>query len=103
MKFTEEHEQIRDTLSKFIDREINPHADEWEEAEMFPAHEVFKKLGDQGFLGINKPEEYGGMGLDYSYAVVMAETLGRFGQPLTRIAYDSTMDFPKRRHVRWQS
>ena len=77
MKFTEEHEQIRDTLSKFIDREINPYADAWEEAEIFPAHELFKKLGDQGFLGINKPEEYGGMGLDYSYAVVMAETLGR--------------------------
>jgi citronellyl-CoA dehydrogenase len=77
MKFTEEHEQLRDTLSKFIDREINPHADEWEEAETFPAHALFKKLGDQGFLGVNKPEAYGGLGLDYSYSVVMAETLGR--------------------------
>jgi citronellyl-CoA dehydrogenase len=77
MKFTEEHEQLRDTLSKFIDREINPHADAWEEAEIFPAHALFKKLGDQGFLGVTKPEEWGGMGLDYSYGVVMAETLGR--------------------------
>ena len=48
MQFTEEHELIRETLRKFIDDEINPHVDEWEEAQMFPAHEVFKKLGDGG-------------------------------------------------------
>jgi citronellyl-CoA dehydrogenase len=77
MKLTEEHEQMRDTLSKFIDREINPHIDAWEEAEQFPAHELFKKLGDQGFLGVTKPPEYGGLGLDYSYSVVQAETMGR--------------------------
>ncbi|MCX4242184.1 acyl-CoA dehydrogenase family protein [Paraliomyxa miuraensis] len=77
MKFTDEHEQLRDSLTKFIEREINPHADEWEDAENFPAHELFKKLGDGGFLGVCKPEEYGGLGLDYSYSVVMAETLGR--------------------------
>ncbi len=77
MKFTDEHEQLRDTLQKFIDREINPHADAWEEAEIFPAHELFKKMGDQGFLGVSKPQEYGGMALDYSYSVLMAEALGR--------------------------
>lgn len=77
MKFTDEHEQLRDNLLKFIDREINPHADEWEEAEIFPAHALFKKLGDLGFLGVSKPEEHGGLGLDYSYSVVMAEALGR--------------------------
>ncbi len=47
-----------------------------EEVGIFPAHEVFKKLGNAGLLGINKPAEYGGMGLDYSYAMVMAEELG---------------------------
>jgi citronellyl-CoA dehydrogenase len=77
MKLSEEHIQMRDALSQFIDREINPYIDQWEEAEIFPAHEVFKKLGDLGFLGVNKPEEYGGLGLDYTYSVLMAQTLGR--------------------------
>lgn len=77
MRLTEQHEQMRESLSKLIDREINPYIDAWEEAQQFPAHELFKKLGDQGFLGVTKPPEYGGLGLDYSYAVLMAETLGR--------------------------
>ncbi len=76
MQFTAEHEQIRRTLRTIIDRDINPHVDKWEEDGIFPAHEVFKKLGDAGLLGIHKPVEYGGMGLDYSYALVMAEELG---------------------------
>jgi citronellyl-CoA dehydrogenase len=76
MRFTQEHDEIKRSLLKFIEREINPHVDEWEEAGIFPAKELFKKLGAQGFLGINKPVEYGGLGLDYSYAMVMAETLG---------------------------
>src|SRR5450755_1268112 len=76
MQFTQEHEEIRRTLKRVIDNEINPHVDEWEKAEQFPAHEVFKKLGDLGLLGLTKPEAYGGAGLDYSYAMVMAETLG---------------------------
>ncbi len=76
MQFTPEHDEIRRTLRTIIDRDINPHVDEWEEAGIFPAHEVFKKLGDAGLLGIHKPVEYGGAGLDYSYALVMAEELG---------------------------
>ncbi|HEX2649357.1 MAG TPA: acyl-CoA dehydrogenase family protein [Burkholderiales bacterium] len=77
MKFTQEHEEIRRTMKKFIDAEINPHVDAWEEAEQFPAHEVFKKLGNLGMLGLTKPESYGGAGLDYSYSMVFAETLGQ--------------------------
>ena len=77
MLFTDEHELVRKSLRTFIDREIEPHADEWEEARIFPAHDLFKKLGNEGFLGLTKPEEYGGAGLDYSYAIVMAEELGR--------------------------
>ncbi len=76
MQFTHEHLEIQKTLTRFIDVEINPHVDEWEEAEIFPAHEVFKKLGNLGLLGLTKPEVFGGAGLDYSYAVAMAETLG---------------------------
>ena len=76
MQFTHDHEQIRDTLKRYIDEHINPHVDEWEEAGIFPAHQVFKGLGDLGLLGLTKPEAYGGAGLDYSYGMVMAETLG---------------------------
>src|SRR5579871_5246811 len=76
MFFTSEHQELRRSLQKFIAAEINPHVDAWEEAGIFPAHEVFKKLGDLGFLGLTKPVEYGGQGLDYSFALVMAEELG---------------------------
>ena len=76
MQLTHEHEEIRRTLKRFILEEINPHVEEWEAAEDFPAHEVFKKLGDLGLLGLTKPADYGGMALDYSYSVVMAEALG---------------------------
>lgn len=76
MQYTHEHLEIQKTLKRFIDAEINPHVDEWEAAEIFPAHDVFKKLGNLGLLGLTKPEEYGGAGLDYSYGVSMAEALG---------------------------
>jgi citronellyl-CoA dehydrogenase len=76
MQFTHEHQEIQRTLKRFIDDEINPHVDEWEAAEAFPAHEVIRKLGDLGLLGLTKPEAYGGAALDYSYSVAMAETLG---------------------------
>ena len=76
MIYGQEHLELQRSLKKFIDQEINPHVDEWEEAGIFPAHEVFKKMGDQGFLGVSKPTEFGGMGLDYSYSLAMAEALG---------------------------
>ncbi len=76
MQLTEEHKQIGETIRKFVDNEINPHVEEWEAEGMFPAHEVFKKLGDLGMLGITKPEEYGGLALDYSYQAIMNEALG---------------------------
>ena len=77
MLFTNEHNAIRATIAQFIDKEINPYVDEWERDAIFPAHEVFKKMGDLGLLGIHKPTEYGGMGLDYSYQIVFSEELGR--------------------------
>ena len=76
MKFTEEHEALRKTVRQFVESEINPHVDEWEAAGIFPAHELFRKAGELGLLGISKPEEFGGLGLDYSYSVVAAEELG---------------------------
>ena len=77
MLFTDEHDLLRKSLRSFFEREINPYVDAWEEERIFPAHEVFKKLGKEGFLGLTKPEAYGGAGLDYSYAIVLAEELGR--------------------------
>ncbi|SDE25929.1 acyl-CoA dehydrogenase family protein [Kordiimonas lacus] len=76
MLFTDQHNELRRTVARFVAEEINPHVDEWEAAGIFPAHELFKKMGDLGLLGISKPEEYGGLGLDYSYEMVLAEELG---------------------------
>ena len=76
MQFTPEHEALRRSVRTLIEREINPHVDAWEEAEIFPAHQVFGKLGRAGLLGVSKPVEHGGMGLDYSYSTVMTEELG---------------------------
>ncbi|KAJ8313428.1 LOW QUALITY PROTEIN: hypothetical protein KUTeg_009016 [Tegillarca granosa] len=74
--FTQEHVQLRQSLQKIIEKDINPHVEQWEKEGIFPAHEVFKKLGDAGFLGVTKPTEYGGLGLDYTYSVAVAEELG---------------------------
>lgn len=76
MLYTQEHQELQRSVKKFVETEINPHVDEWEAAEIFPAHELFKKMGQAGFLGINKPQEYGGMGLDYSFQLAFAEALG---------------------------
>ncbi|MFA6311843.1 MAG: acyl-CoA dehydrogenase family protein, partial [Sterolibacterium sp.] len=76
MLYGPEHIELQRSLKKFIDTEINPFVDQWEADEIFPAHEVFKKMGTAGFLGINKPQEYGGMGLDYSYQLAFVEALG---------------------------
>lgn len=76
MLYTQEHLELQRSVKKFIDTEINPHVDAWEAAEIFPAHALFKKLGEAGFLGINKPQEYGGMGLDYSFQLAFVEALG---------------------------
>ena len=76
MRFTDEHHQLRRTVRDFVEREINPNVEGWERAGAFPAHELFAKLGKLGLLGVAKPEAYGGMGLDYSYAMVVNEELG---------------------------
>src|SRR3954466_9153832 len=76
MKFTPEHEALRQTWKTLIDREVNPYVDQWEKDGQFPAHELFKKMGNAGLLGVDKPVEFGGSGLDFSYAMVCAESLG---------------------------
>jgi citronellyl-CoA dehydrogenase len=83
--FTEEHDMIRDTVRKIIERDINPYVEEWEREGHFPAHQVMKIFGDAGLLGLKYPETFGGAELDYTYSVVMAEALGEIdcgGVPL---------------------
>ena len=77
MQFTSEHEMFRQTIRRFVREEINPYADEWEEQGTFPAHALFKKMGDLGFLGLTYPEEYGGLGLDFWYTMILCEELGK--------------------------
>ena len=76
MQFTEQHDQIRRTVGQFVEKEINPHVEAWEAEGIAPLHDIFKKAGDLGLLGINKPVEYGGLGLDYSYTVAALEEWG---------------------------
>lgn len=75
--FTAEHEAFRQTVRRFVATEINPHVEEWEAARIWPAHDVLKKMGDMGLLGLSYPEEYGGGGVDYWYNTVMLEEVGR--------------------------
>ena len=72
----EEHAAFRESLRKFVEKELKPHADEWEEAGMFPT-ELFRTFGTLGYLGLRFPEEYGGQGLDYWYTVILCEELVR--------------------------
>ena len=76
--FTQEHEMLRTSLREFVEKELAPHADEWEEQQGFP-DEVFKRMGELGYLGLHYPEEYGGGGGDYFTNVVLAEELSRCG------------------------
>lgn len=75
--FDEEHESLRQLVRNFVHNEINPYVDEWEAEGIFPAHALFKKMGNLGLLGLNYPEEYGGGGMDYWYQTVFLEEIGR--------------------------
>jgi acyl-CoA dehydrogenase len=76
--FTDEHEELRASIRGFLDRELAPHAQEWEDARWFP-DEVFAKLAGQGLLGLKYPAEYGGQGGDYLHEAVLVEELARIG------------------------
>src|SRR5215213_9233981 len=71
--FGEEHDALRESIRAFAVRELAPHADEWEET-TFP-DAVFRRMGELGFLGLDKPEAYGGQGGDYYTALVLAEEI----------------------------
>jgi len=77
MLFGSDHEQFRKVIRQLVEEEINPKADEWEAARIFPAHELFPKFGSVGALGLEYDPEYGGGGADHSFTVVFAEEIGR--------------------------
>lgn len=77
MLFNSDHEQFRKVMRQLVEDEINPKADEWEAARIFPAHELFPKFGAVGALGLEYDPDYGGGGADHSFTVVFAEEIGR--------------------------
>jgi acyl-CoA dehydrogenase len=74
--FTEEHELFRQSLRKFLEKEVLPHIDQWEAQEQVP-RELWRKFAEQGFLGFHYPPEYGGANLDFFYTVVFTEEVSR--------------------------
>ena len=72
--FTDEHEQLRESIRNFATKELAPHAEEWEET-TFP-DSVFHRMGELGFLGLHVDERYGGQGGDYFSSLVLAEEMG---------------------------
>lgn len=76
MQLTHEHEAVRRSVQSWIEDKVNPYVDEWEAAGIYPAREVMGTLGQLGMLGVSKSQQFGGLGLDFSYAAVLAEALG---------------------------
>jgi len=76
--FGAEHEELRQTVSRFVTAEIAPHVDEWERAEEFP-RELYRRCAELGFLGLKFPERLGGQGGDHLHDAVWVEELARSG------------------------
>jgi len=76
--YTEEHEALRDTIRRFVDREIIPHIDAWERDKSFP-RELYLRAGEVGLLGLGFPEEYGGTPSDQFSRIIVTEELCRAG------------------------
>ena len=76
MPFSEDHELFRESLRRFVQEEILPHVEEWEEKEKTP-RSLFEQMGELGFLGAEYPTEYGGGGAEFWMSVVLAEELAR--------------------------
>lgn len=74
LKLTAEHEIFRETLRTFIRKEILPHVDRWEKQGQID-RSVWKKMGEMGFMGLNYPEEYGGLNLDFYFSMILCEEL----------------------------
>src|SRR4051794_15001766 len=75
--FTDEHEQLRESIANFCRKELAPHAEKWEETTF--EDWVFPRMGELGYLGLSYPEEYGGQGGDYFASLVLAEEMPKAG------------------------
>lgn len=75
--FTDDHHQFRSMVRTFVEQEINPNVELWEQEGMMPLHDVFKRMGALGMFGLEYDEAFGGQGADHSFTVVFAEELGR--------------------------
>ena len=76
--YTQEHDELRDAVRRYVDKELRPYVDEWEDARFFP-DDVFRRCGELGFLGLNFPERWGGAGGDLTSGLVFVEELARCG------------------------
>jgi len=76
-KETAQHELIKESLSKFLTKEVLPYIDQWEK-DKHCSKEIFQKMGEQGFFGVSFPEQYGGSGLDFWAAVAVSEVMAKF-------------------------
>jgi citronellyl-CoA dehydrogenase len=109
VQFTAEHEALRASVRDLVEREINPHVDEWERAGRFPAHELFPVLAKIGLLGLEYDPAYGGEGADHSFTVAAGEELGRIDcggvGPCTVTAATSSRSAssPRRSAGRWSA
>ena len=98
--FGEEHEELRESVRRFVSKEIAPHVEEWEEAREFP-RELFARCGELGFLGLKFPEEYGGQGGTCVHDAVWIEELSRSGgsgSPAAGTARSFSIYIPAGRH-----
>src|SRR6266511_1597154 len=87
--FTEEHRMIAETTRQFIDNEVIPHIDELEKHDWKLARELVRKAADLGLIGVNIPEEYGGLGLDQTSGALVGENIGRCASFATTLGAES--------------
>jgi alkylation response protein AidB-like acyl-CoA dehydrogenase len=83
--FTDEHEDLRESMRSWVQKELHPHRNEWEET-LWPS-EVMRRAGELGYLGLCFPEEYGGQGGDYFYSLVRAECMSYSGSGGTNMGF----------------
>jgi len=77
VEFTEEHEIFRTMVRDLVVEQIDPHADEWEERGEFPAHDLFRRFGELGLLGLEYDPADGGGGADHVFTMILGEEVGR--------------------------
>ncbi|MCB9389429.1 MAG: acyl-CoA dehydrogenase family protein [Acidimicrobiia bacterium] len=103
MRWTQDHEMFRSTVRAFVDNEINPNVEAWEEAGHMPLHDIFKKMGDLGFLGLEYDVEDGGQGADHTFTVILGEEIGRAHHGSIAMATGVQTDMATPALARWGS